>query len=293
MQRLPQKRRARKSFADFLGAHNAGRLAGGDQAHGAAERPEAYSGRGSQHREVVECEPRAGSRGSEARDVHGRASKHRRTISDPNHSWRLRVLPHARPPRFLAAIQRGMEAACEHAHRTLSGLGRSGFPATRGVPPTDGPRRIVILTFGEESAAPIDLALEFLDKNFPLQTPEWAAWRARMRTPEIGRELGCDGPSSGPWELFRRIGCGSGCERRTNSTPPSSCSRRRRAIDRAHGPRAGLRRLFLARAVHRRYLWNGGRRHPAQMHEAFGSRPMNRKGWAAGIGVIITSLGSM
>ncbi|MBV9507835.1 MAG: quinohemoprotein amine dehydrogenase subunit alpha [Acidobacteriia bacterium] len=32
---------------------------------------------------------------------------------------------------------------------------------------------------------PVDAALDFLSKTYPLRTPEWAAWRARMRTPRL------------------------------------------------------------------------------------------------------------
>jgi quinohemoprotein amine dehydrogenase len=32
---------------------------------------------------------------------------------------------------------------------------------------------------------PVDIALEYLSKTAPLQTPEWAAWRARMRAPKL------------------------------------------------------------------------------------------------------------
>jgi len=40
------------------------------------------------------------------------------------------------------------------------------------------------------AAQPVDDALDFLGKNAPLQTPEWAAWRARMRAPKLaGRWL--------------------------------------------------------------------------------------------------------
>jgi quinohemoprotein amine dehydrogenase len=31
----------------------------------------------------------------------------------------------------------------------------------------------------------LDASLDFLGKNYPLHTPEWGAWRARMRTPRI------------------------------------------------------------------------------------------------------------
>jgi quinohemoprotein amine dehydrogenase len=37
---------------------------------------------------------------------------------------------------------------------------------------------------------PVDVALDFLAKNAPLHTPEWAAWQARMRPPKLaGRWL--------------------------------------------------------------------------------------------------------
>jgi quinohemoprotein amine dehydrogenase len=37
---------------------------------------------------------------------------------------------------------------------------------------------------------PVDETIDFLAKSYPLQTPEWAAWRARMRAPRIsGRWL--------------------------------------------------------------------------------------------------------
>ena len=32
---------------------------------------------------------------------------------------------------------------------------------------------------------PVDIALEYLSKTAPLQTPEWANWRARMRAPKL------------------------------------------------------------------------------------------------------------
>ena len=37
---------------------------------------------------------------------------------------------------------------------------------------------------------PVDETIDFLAKDYPLHTPEWAAWRARMRAPKIaGRWL--------------------------------------------------------------------------------------------------------
>ena len=57
---------------------------------------------------------------------------------------------------------------------------------------------------GEGAAAadktiPVDAAMTFLQKSAPLQTPEWAAWRARMRAPKLaGRWLvSADVPGKG------------------------------------------------------------------------------------------------
>ena len=38
---------------------------------------------------------------------------------------------------------------------------------------------------GPPPPQPIDQAIEFLSKTYPLQTPEWASWRARARAPKL------------------------------------------------------------------------------------------------------------
>jgi quinohemoprotein amine dehydrogenase len=44
---------------------------------------------------------------------------------------------------------------------------------------------------GTDTRHPADRAVEYFAKNFPLQTPEWSAWRANLRAPKIaGRWLG-------------------------------------------------------------------------------------------------------
>lgn len=43
---------------------------------------------------------------------------------------------------------------------------------------------------GTDTRHPADRAVEYLSKNFPLQTPEWSAWSANMRAPKLaGRWL--------------------------------------------------------------------------------------------------------
>jgi quinohemoprotein amine dehydrogenase len=55
------------------------------------------------------------------------------------------------------------------------GGGRGGAPAAPG---------------GGGGPLPVDETIDFLAKDYPLHTPEWSAWRARMRAPKIaGRWL--------------------------------------------------------------------------------------------------------
>ena len=50
----------------------------------------------------------------------------------------------------------------------------------RFIPPADGPPPP-----GQDRRQPVDVAIETLAKELPLNTPEWAAWRARMRAPKL------------------------------------------------------------------------------------------------------------
>lgn len=56
-------------------------------------------------------------------------------------------------------------------------------------------------TPGTDKVVPLDAALTYLGKSAPLQTPEWAAWRARMRAPKLaGRWLvSADVPGKGKY----------------------------------------------------------------------------------------------
>jgi quinohemoprotein amine dehydrogenase len=50
----------------------------------------------------------------------------------------------------------------------------------RRQPPPDQPPAP-----GQDRRQPLDIALDSLSKDYPLNTPEWAAWRARMRSPKL------------------------------------------------------------------------------------------------------------
>jgi quinohemoprotein amine dehydrogenase len=75
---------------------------------------------------------------------------------------------------LLVAMHRGYFTVAEQSFR--GGGGRNG--------PQPAPQ-------SAENARPaVDQAIEYLAKDFPLATPEWAAWRARMRAPKLsGRWL--------------------------------------------------------------------------------------------------------
>lgn len=100
----------------------------------------------------------------------GRALSWRRTKAD----WQLLANMHT----FLYAqadniFHRGSGAFGERRARN----GGEGGAAQAGNRPETPPE-------------PLDTALDFLAKNAPLYTPEWAAWRARMRSPKLaGRWL--------------------------------------------------------------------------------------------------------
>lgn len=56
----------------------------------------------------------------------------------------------------------------------------------RPPPPPDAPPPPP----GTDTRDPVDRAIEYISKNFPLHTPEWANWRASMRAPKLaGRWL--------------------------------------------------------------------------------------------------------
>jgi len=65
---------------------------------------------------------------------------------------------------------------------------------------------------GPPQPQPIDQAIEYLTKTFPLQTPEWAAWRARARTPRlVGKWLiSAHVAGKGAWWGEATVDAGSG-----------------------------------------------------------------------------------
>lgn len=50
---------------------------------------------------------------------------------------------------------------------------------------------------GADTRPPSDQAVEYLAKNYPVNTPEWAAWRARMRAPKLAGRWLIDGYEAG------------------------------------------------------------------------------------------------
>jgi quinohemoprotein amine dehydrogenase len=100
----------------------------------------------------------------------GRAFSWRRTKDE----WRLLTNLHsALYPQAEAAFRRPAFPNAGDA----GGRGGRGGAATPGAP-------------AAANNPPVDETIDFLGKNYGLHTPEWAAWRARMRAPKIsGRWL--------------------------------------------------------------------------------------------------------
>lgn len=88
--------------------------------------------------------------------------------------------------KYLANLHVALYPQADEAFRY--GL-RAGEEGGEGGPPST------------DKTIPVDAAMAFLDKAAPLQTPEWAAWRARMRAPKLaGRWLvSADVPGKGKY----------------------------------------------------------------------------------------------
>lgn len=72
--------------------------------------------------------------------------------------------------KYLANLHIALYPQADEAFRL--GLAAGGFDEDRHRPDPNAPK-------------PVDIALDYLSKTAPLHTPEWAAWRARMRAPKL------------------------------------------------------------------------------------------------------------
>jgi len=71
---------------------------------------------------------------------------------------------------------------------TGGGASRAGAAAANVTPNSTGPANAT--NPAPQGPEPLDVALDFLSANAPLHSPEWASWRARMRSPRLaGRWL--------------------------------------------------------------------------------------------------------
>lgn len=50
---------------------------------------------------------------------------------------------------------------------------------------------------GQDRRQPLDVALDYLSKEYPLHTPEWSAWEARMRAPKLSGRWIVSGSQAG------------------------------------------------------------------------------------------------
>src|SRR5215469_13279638 len=94
-------------------------------------------------------------------------------------------MPSVGPGSVLAPLERRLETAHQLARvlvRAADVAFRRGFFGNGNAP---------VIPQAQEDAPPlVDQTIDYLAKNAPLHTPEWAAWRARMRAPKlVGRWL--------------------------------------------------------------------------------------------------------
>ncbi len=80
---------------------------------------------------------------------------------------------------LLVAMHRGYFTVAEQSFRGTGGAAGGGRGGRGPAAPST-----------EEARPAVDQAIEYLAKEYPLATPEWSAWRARMRAPKLsGRWL--------------------------------------------------------------------------------------------------------
>jgi quinohemoprotein amine dehydrogenase len=58
---------------------------------------------------------------------------------------------------------------------------------------------------GTDTRHPADRAVEFLAKTFPLQTPEWSAWRANLRAPKLAGRWSVSGYQIGRGRVYGEV----------------------------------------------------------------------------------------
>ena len=144
------------------------------------------------------------------------------------------------------AIEGGLEAAGRDAQRIFPRRGFPGaFTASSHPMQPERSRRPP----GQDRRQPVDAAIDYFAKDFGLHTPEWAAWRARMRSPKLSGRWIVSGYQLGRGKVIGEmvVEPGSNEDEFTTSVKltylkdGSSVTRTGR-VDRVHG-------LFLARAV--------------------------------------------
>ena len=95
--------------------------------------------------------------------------------------WKLLTNMHvAFFPQADAAFRRPPGAMAGGGGGGGSGAAAAAAAATAGAP--------VAAAGASPAGQPVDQSIDFLSKSFGLHTAEWAAWRARMRTPKLAGE---------------------------------------------------------------------------------------------------------
>lgn len=97
-------------------------------------------------------------------------------------AWRRMPRPDAMPtPSAGATAASGASAGAAASSSASSRSSETGA----GIPPR--PDAPAAGTTGPPAAPrlPVERAIEYFAKNFPLQTPQWTAWRANLRTPKL------------------------------------------------------------------------------------------------------------
>ena len=85
-------------------------------------------------------------------------------------------------------------------------------PPVFASPTTSNPAVVNVVAASPKSDGryPADIAIDYLSKNQPLMTPEWAAWKAAMRTPKLEGKWLLTGYQQGKGRVFGTVTVESG-----------------------------------------------------------------------------------
>ncbi len=108
----------------------------------------------------------------------------------------------------LVAMHIGLFPGAENTLRPrLTNTAPLDVPPVLASPTTNNPAVVNVVAAAPKNDGryPADIAIDYLSKNQPLLTPEWAAWKALMRTPKLEGKWLLTGYQQGKGRVFGTV----------------------------------------------------------------------------------------